>query len=240
MKLLIKMKEMFLNFFSLREEDQIYTLIFFAFPIAVGTVTAAFISMQSPMDNLVVDNDWIGFYGNMFGSLLGVLVVIFTFKLKDEKNNEKEMKKRELYLYQYFGVYLTKVEIQMGMLKATLKDKIHGGSYNPSYGIYNAIPNLDFVDKLSELVLEECIPKNTIYQDMILQRHIEEFHIVLNETEKIYFEYKNSSNRKSDLQINNLLIGRYKRLLNKIEKMESMINEIHEAVNNKYKVDLPD
>ena len=212
MKILKKIKKIFKSFFSYKKEDQIYALLFFLFPCAVGIFTAGIISIDSPIKNFTIDNDWIGFYGSMFGGLLGVLITLFIFKLRDEKERRKKQKELKLYSYQYFEIHLNNIKNRCHMIKKEIKERNKIDYYRKDIFKIN-----DYSERLTLLLLEEQIDPTIVTYNSEIYQIIDKCENINSHICSIYSkENKIESNQKLKKLFNELVIN--------IEEIEDLIN----------------
>ena len=203
------------------------TTIFLFFPLVFGIVTNIFVSMEIPGTRVTISSDWIGFYGNIYGAALGVIITIMIFDIKDDREKEKKVRKMQIYHYNYFDIYLTKLTVKCSLLKGIIEKRIKEKHFNPKLSDYMDIEINDFTSELSYLFIEGMISNEIINSNMFLEIEVENLNKVKKELEihySTYFDFNHSD--YSPEELDKLMAKSYESLLSIIENINSNIEEI--------------
>ena len=101
----------------------ILSICIFSFVI-ISIFTTVAVNIQSPIANFETDNDWIGYFGNVFGGVIGALVAVFIIYLQKEHSGEAELNQLKLYNKFIREMYLDDILTNIGVLKKEINDEI--------------------------------------------------------------------------------------------------------------------
>lgn len=118
-----------------------YTLYSLIILIFFTLAIARIISLKSPFDWLVISNDWIGFWGNVTGGLLGAFVALLVFGLQRKHYQDSVDKENNEFLDYFVFSHLAHIKEELILYKKDLSKSIERCEENdlmyPMFPVFN-------------------------------------------------------------------------------------------------------
>jgi hypothetical protein len=143
--------------------------------VLISILTTFIILIPSPFKGFTGSNDWISFYGSLFGGIIGAVVALMIVKIEFE-NRKKERENQNKVFHKYFiDSHLILLKDIVTTLDQTLANEIaickEGGVGLPSYP-YLDFPSMEVHSRLLELVEQGLLSYDDINTYSRLSIHI--------------------------------------------------------------------